>query len=643
VAGGGLKVLERECDLMKTKVRSVALIVICSLWQSAPAARCVFAQDSPQSESQKKGKSQPASANEELQKRIREQQVTRILTVLSATADNAKTWTDATAASKVQAQVSDVIWDADAEIARSYLIRAWETAGKVETPKRERSPFRNQSPRTEARREVILVARRRAPDLSKKWLQQMAQESEQDKGERGAFDDRTPRSTLLLQMALQIVDEDPEAAGALATDSLQDGISFGFQQVLIRIQEKNVALSQRVFRTALSRLRTAGMLDPNELLILYAYLYTPGRIVAANTDGNTGRVQIAVGRDLPQIAAAAQLNPALALEFLQLAANLLISAPLPATTPNPPLAARSQLSAISALMGPISERLPELAVALQTRAQQISTEAQLSTTPQSPPPNTPASRPAETSASFAERRVDLLEEVAQNATYTIGRDIAYAKAALATTVQNYSRGWNLADKIDDRSFRDNLKNWLTYRASLHFVADNNLDKAYELAGKNTDLIQRAASLVVGAQQLIKSKDTTRASQWLVEARSLVRKVDPDETSVHVAFGIVSAFAKVDRVAAFDVLSEAVRQMGKTTLSPADEDRVPLLKRFTGFDSLGDFTYGTEGFSLRAAICAFGPEQFEDVLGVVNRITPPELHGQAIIELSRKYLKATQQI
>ena len=623
---------------MKTQRWSVIFIVICTLWQSAPA-RCVLTQR----ESQKKTKSQTSSADEELKKRVREQQVTRILAVLSATADNAKTWTDAAAASKVQAQVADVIWDADAEIARGYLIKAWETTEKVEIPKGERSPFRNQSPRTEARREVILVARKRAPDLSKKWLQQMADESEQDQHDRGAFDDRTPRSTLLLQMALQLVQEDPEAAASLATDSLQDGISFGFQQVLIRIQEKNFELSQRVFRAALSRLRSAGMLDPNELLILYAYLYTPGRVPAVNTGADASHIQIAVGRSAPQIAAAARLNPALALDFLQLAANLLINAPLPASTANPSFVARSQLSAINTLMGPISERLPELAVALQTRAQQISTEAQLNSVQQSAPANTPASLPGETSATYAERRVDLLEEAARNENYTIGRDIAYAKAALATTVENYPRGWNLAGKIDDRSLRENVKNWLTYRATLHFIGKNNLDKAYELAAKNNDSIQRAASLVVGAQQLIKMKDTTRANQLLQEARLLIRKVDPDETSVHVAFGIVAAFGKFDRVTAFEVLGEAVRQMGKTTLGPSDEDRAPLLKQFSGFESLADFTYGTEGFSLRAAIGAFGPEQFEEVLGIVNRITPAELHGLAIIELSKKYLKATQQI
>src|SRR5215212_9811418 len=124
---------------MKRKVRSVAFVVICTLWQSTPAASCVFTQHLPQPESQKKPKSQPASPDEELQKQVREQQVTRILAVLSATADNAKNWTDAAAASKVQAQIAEVIWDADSEIARGYLIRAWETAGKVEMLKRERS------------------------------------------------------------------------------------------------------------------------------------------------------------------------------------------------------------------------------------------------------------------------------------------------------------------------------------------------------------------------------------------------------------------------------------------------------------------------------------------------------------------------
>ncbi len=156
------------------------------------------------------------------------------------------------------------------------------------------------------------MARHRAPELAKKWLEQMAQdaESDQNKQERGAFDDRTARSTVLLQMALQTVAENPEAAAGMATDSLVDGISFGFQEVLLRIQEKDFDLAQKVFRAGMARLQTAGMLDPNELLILYAYLYTPGRITAANTGDDRSRTQIALGRNRSQVTAAAILNPA---------------------------------------------------------------------------------------------------------------------------------------------------------------------------------------------------------------------------------------------------------------------------------------------------------------------------------------------
>ena len=51
------------------------------------------------------------------------------------------------------------------------------------------------------------------------------------------------------------------------------------------------------------------MLDPNELLILHAYLYTPGRIIAPSAGESSGQVLLAVGRSSPQITAAAQLSP----------------------------------------------------------------------------------------------------------------------------------------------------------------------------------------------------------------------------------------------------------------------------------------------------------------------------------------------
>ena len=591
---------------------------------------------------QDKTKEMKTSPEAELQKQQRQQQVSRILAVLRATGDGAKDWNDVAAASRTQAQIADLMWDFDAVSGRYYLIKGWESARRIDYPKQqERSAFRNTSPRTDAAREVMLVARKRAPDLARKWLDQMVNDVDSDRTneKRGTFDDRTTRSAVLLQMAIQIVSQNPEAAADMAMESLSDGVSFGFQEVLLRIQEQNFGLAQRVFRAALARLRTAGMLDPNELLILNAYLYTPGRTMATNTGDNPNKIQMAVGLNQPRITAAAQLNPALAVEFLNVAADLLLTAPAPSTTADPQLTSRAQISAITSLIAKVAQVSPEKAALLAQRLQALNAEAQFTSEPAKAPEGELETRRGETASEYNERRVDNLEKLAEEEKTTLGRDIAYAKAALATTVDGHQRGWDIAGKIDDDGLRENVRNSIVYRAALHFMSKNDLDRAYDLAAKNTDVVQRAASLVVGAHSLIKAKDTIRAAQWLQEARALLRKTEPEESSVRVAFGIVSAYAKFDSLVSFDALSEAVRMMNKTKLTPGDPDRVPLLRRFSGLE-MPDFTYGTAGFSLKAAIGGFGLKDFEAVLDAINKITLQDLRGVATVELCRKYLMLT---
>lgn len=570
-----------------------------------------------------------------------EQLFARVVEVLRATADDAKRWDDARASAEVQSQIADLVWDIDPQEAQAYLVRAWETASRVKDEKRERSRFRNESSRDNARREVMLVARKRAPELAEKWLEQMAREAKEEQGEepRGAFDDRTPRSAVLLQMAIQSADENPQAAASLATESLRDGISFGFQWALTKIQEKDFELAQTVFRSALTRLKTVGMVDPNELLILYAYLYTPGRIPAANTSENRGGSLLAVSRNQTRITAAAQLNPALALEFLRTATELLLSAPLPVTTRDPQTTARSQLSAINHLIDEVSRHLPEKAAALHARKQQIEVDARFTNNLPPPRDDVPTHLEGESREDYAERRVDVLEEAAKKEPNSLGRDIAYAKAALATTVEGYERGMSLAGKIQDEPLRDGISNWLTYRSSLHHIERKNLNKAYELLQKNGDPSQRAVCLVVGAQELLKSKDTNSARQWMQEASALIKKAETDGDWSRIAFGAVSTYGQFDKQMALELLSEAVRLLADSPTLMTDSDRAPSMKRFSGITpTLQDFTYGTTGFSLKAAVDAFTSSEFESLLPILNDIPSPETRGMAILTLCRKQLR-----
>lgn len=572
---------------------------------------------------------QNASSNKtELLKRVND--------LLNSTADDARKWDDKVVAARTQAQIADLIWDTNPDNAKNYLKAAWSATAKVEEPKRERSTFINPSLRDSVRREVLLVARKRAPELATTWLEEMVEESKSaEKKERGTFDDRTARSAVLLQMANELVAENPKAAAELLIESLGDGISFNFQTILIRIQQKDLALAEKVFRAALTRLRTAGISDPNELMTLDSYLYTPGRVFGANTADNRNSVQMAVGAR-PDVPLGRQ-NPALAREFLEIASDLLLTAPLPTGT-NAQIAARSLVSAIEMLFREVHEQLPEKAALLQARAQQLDSEARFATTPPPPRPDMPDIRRGESRESFAERRVDLLEETAAKGRDVLTRDIGYATAAVATTVERYQRGLDLTGKIDDKTLRDGVRSWLLYRAVLHFIAAGNLEEAHRLNFKNEDLGQRAVCFVVGAQKLVENKDTDRANEWLREAGALVRRSDANEGLARIALGIVSTYGRFDHQAALDWLLYAVKLMRKTPPASLTEDKAPSFKRIGGVTPVSDFTSRTTGFSLQSAVGVFPPDHFEQVLYVLNDITPQEARGVAILTLCRKFLK-----
>jgi hypothetical protein len=463
----------------------------------------------------------------------------------------------------------------------------------------------------------------------------MAKETESNsrQKDRGTFDDRTRRSMVLLEMAVAIAQQDPNGAAELAKVCLNYGISFGLQDVLIAIQQQSFDLAQDVFLAALARLRTAGMVDPNELLILYAYLYTPGQIKGANTTDSKNLASIAVSRNKTKIAAAAGVNPDLSKQFLNLAADLLINSPAPSTTDNPQQTARAQISVIQSLLPKMMVDAPDRVGDVQKRMQQLEVDAQFSPTPTQPTTRAPAPIAGEDAQQYRDRRTDFAEEQAKKETDPLKRDIRFAEAALGTSELAYDRGLSLAGYIKDGTLRSNLANWICYRASVYFARKNDFEKVYELGQKNDDKLQRAASLVLGAQGLAKAKDVERASEWLHEARVLVKNSDSTDGWASVAFGAVSTYGQFDKGLARETLLDVVSTINHSTDTSFKDDKAPLIKHFSGLTA-SDFTSGTTGFGIQAAMSTFKKDQFEDILLIINSITIPEVRGTAIIAFCR---------
>jgi hypothetical protein len=334
---------------------------------------------------------------------------------------------------------------------------------------------------------------------------------------------------------------------------------------------------------------------------------------------------------------AGRLNPAMAREFLEVGSDLLLSTPLPEGA-NAQLAARSLVSAIGVLLREVTPQLPEKAALLRARAQQLDAEAQFSIAPAPRSADIPEVRQGESHESFAERRVDLLEETASKGRDVLTRDVGYATAAVATTVERYERGLSLAGKIDDRNLRDGVRSWLIFRAVLHLIGSGDLEEAQRLNLKNDDLAQRAVCFVVGAQRLVKDNDNVRATEWLRVAGLLVKRIEPNESVARIAFGMVSTYGRFDAQAALEWLVVAVKLIRNTPAASFNEDRAPSLKRISGITPISDFTGKTAGFSLQSAVAVFPPDQFEQVLSILNDVNPPEARGLALLTLCRTFLK-----
>lgn len=553
-------------------------------------------------------------------------------------AEDANQWQNSAASARVQSQVADLVWDFDAITGRACLVRAWNATNKIKQADQERSQYRNNSLTANVRRDVLLVARKRAPDLNAKWLEQITNEdTETDKkgGGRGVFDDRTTRSTVLLQMALSLLPQNPKGAADLAIQSLLDGISFGLQPVLIGLQEKEPALAQMVFRAALARAQTA---DLDQLFILYAYLYTPGRTFAPNTTSNRGSTQIAVGRSSSGVRPAADLYPEMALEFLKVATDLILNAPPPSTTQNPEVTARVQVSLIHLILSRVSEKLPQQASALMAREATILADAHFSPSPSSAGESNGTTTMGSKAGSAG--TPETLKEIAEHESNQTRRDILYARAALAAQPTDFEYGFSLAQKIDDETLRINITDWITYRATQSLVKAKDFSNAYRLLIRNRNTVQRAVSLILGAQALVHEKDNIAAREWLNDAAKLLRNIDVRDDQVRVAFGIVAALGQFDQSAAIDALSSTVKLINSESTSSYDTDRAPSNQRFSLPGVVTpDPTYDTKGFGLQSVISTFAPEQFETVLDLLRRIERPEVRGSAIVALCGRYILA----
>jgi hypothetical protein len=420
-------------------------------------------------------------------------------------------------------------------------------------------------------------------------------------------------ASLRLRMAMELIDRAPASSVSVAKSSLAIGVFPDTLVFLGRLRKKDAQLANNFFIDALASVRQRRGRDVNELLLLYAYVFSPLRVPVVSP-GGIGVFNIpaylAIAQEYPVEPAQARLyldavgqmmldqnrlNP----ENLQLLTNGLegdyyfISIIQPAAGNYAPSLVESfsaRRAVVAALLQPQQRETSEAAADRWDRM----------------PTNVSLTGGGNTAT------VDYLIERAEKTSDPARRDRLYYQAATkAVGAKEYDRALEIVDKLSG-PYSGDAKQFIIFHIALYAARNHEVDRAEFFARRDDDLTRRAFIFTVIAASLIEGKgaDPERARGFLAEAEQLASKLDKEDERVEVLFGLVSVYSRFDSGLASQSLPIAIRAANKLE----EFGRDTRIRR--GFDIGGflfDYSMYGDEFTFMEGIRTLGAKDFDGTL------------------------------
>ncbi|HEX7957718.1 MAG TPA: hypothetical protein VF508_12280, partial [Pyrinomonadaceae bacterium] len=388
------------------------------------------------------------------------------VTLVSALAEEARTFREPALRARVQARAGDALWDTDKERARALFRRAWEAA---EAADRDTASLSDEERRRRAiaqgaagargllnmRREVVQLAAKRDKELGEEFLAKMDESRKEESGAASATnapppvqtadqrinpDNPPPAMAQRLGLAQQLLDDgDVERALQFADPALYPVNTFGMN-ILNTLREKDRKAADERFASLAARAANDPLADANTVSLLASYPFTPFLYITVRPDGNSHTRQWR-GNTAPP----ADIDPRVREAFLSTAAQILLR-PLPPADQDRSSSGRMGAYVVATRMLPLFERhAPDRAPALRARQAQLAQDTpdrerriddKLLT--RGVVPDDPNRDPAQEALGRAESAKDARE-----------RDRHYFEAAMHTLEKDPARAREYAEKIDD--------------------------------------------------------------------------------------------------------------------------------------------------------------------------------------------------
>jgi hypothetical protein len=508
------------------------------------------------------------------------QQRTIAISLVSGLADEARSFKDQTRRARVQARAGDVLWDTDPERARELFRRAWEAAETVDTEAAKKQAEEMKRMETEGapvvlrggpdlRSEVLRLVAKRDRKLGEEFLKALEEAAEKQRSEAATDQRRNEAGSRLgasqrLQLARRLVEDGQiEAALNFATPALTvvniDSIFF-----LSALREKNAQLADTAYTNLLARAARDPNSDANTVSGLSSYLFTPFLYVTFERNGGGNQARQRGPTPAPEV------DPILRTNFLRVAYQILLQ---PLAAPDQDRTTSGQTGkymVIKRLLPLFEQYAADLAPGLRTQmtalASFVPAQMQQGENRAVSVGIQPDSEQGDPSQRMQERldRAKTSEE----------RDAIYADYAVTFSQTGDPRGKDLVDKIENTELRKSVKAYTDFQLVQLAVRNKDAAEITRLV-KNGELtsIQKVWALT-SASKFLAAAERSRATDLLEEALAESRRIsgsDPDRARALTA--VAAGLAEIDRVRAWEVLSEVVKAANAAEAYTGEDSRI----------------------------------------------------------------------
>jgi hypothetical protein len=430
-------------------------------------------------------------------------------------------------------------------------------------------------------------------------------------------------AAVYLKLATELVDRDRAFALSMARKSL--GIAVVPESLIFlgTLRSRSQPQADSFFSDALDSVVVRRARDVNELLVLYAYVFSPTRVPIVSSRG-LGILNIPGYRDL---AKEYPINSRLAGQYLRISTQLLLDNQryYPGNLERLASGVVGDFCLITLIQPMASQYDPPSAESLSTQQHVLEgyvnpeSRTDLSSTVdrwRSAPAGIEGIGPGSAAT------VEYLLERAEKISDPDRKDQLYYRAAIMAAKQKGSEAaFQIIEKMSDQS-RVEAKQMLAFDIATNAARNHRLEEAEQLARRDKDLTRRSYIFTLIANSLLddQNRDDVRAMEFLNEVERLVGSLETNQERVAVLIGAAAVASRLDASRAAGFLRAAINSANKVD-DFTGNTRIPRGLRLGGF--LFAYTMYDSEFTLAEAINSLGAKDFNqtnaDIRGFKNRL------------------------